>query len=193
MHNTRFPAVIGLGCLALFGCALRDGSEPDGSTTQDQTESTEQAIQTFHWTVFDNPYGDGTPNPAAGVRGVARGYVSTNPNVVSGLKAWTVTGIDVFGLPPNRTFGAHAHVATCDNGQGGGHYQNEPGVVDPVASEIWLDFTTDSRGWGNVKVLSPFGVRPGGVQSFVIHTNPTDANGKAGAKLACANLNLTGP
>jgi Cu-Zn family superoxide dismutase len=193
MHTTALPSILAVSCLCamISGCALRNGDS--GSTTDEQTASTDEAIMTFQFTVYDNPYGDGSPNPAAGIKGVVRGYVATNATAVSGLKAWTVTGMDVFGLPPNRTFGAHAHVSACDVGQGGGHYQNEPGVVDPVASEIWLDFTTDAKGWGRVKVLSPFAVRPGGVQSFVVHTNPTDANGKAGAKLACADLNLTGP
>jgi Cu-Zn family superoxide dismutase len=99
--------------------------------------------------------------------------------------------MEVYRVPPNRTFGAHAHALKCDDTQGGGHYENIPGNIDPVNSEIWLDFTTDARGHGRVKVLSPFAVKAGGVQSFVIHTNPTDpATGKAGAKLACADLTI---
>ena len=147
---------------------------------------TDQAVHTFRFTVFPDPYANGTPNPAENIRGVANGYVSKNPDAKSGLAEWTVAG-----LPPDRTFGAHAHALACDNTLGGGHYQHVPGSIDPVTSEIWLDFTTDDRGRAQIKVLSPFGVRDGGVQSVVIHTDPTDrATAKAGAKLACANLAL---
>lgn len=182
-------AFAALAFLTASGCALRPGDD----TTAEPTASTEAAILAFKWVVFDNPYGDGTPNPAANIRGEAHGNVATNPTAVSGLKGWTVTGMTVANLPPNRTFGAHAHALTCDNNQGGGHYENVAGSIDPTNSEIWLDFTTDARGHGEVHVLSPFAVRPGGVQSIVVHTNPTDpATGKAGAKLACANLALAG-
>jgi hypothetical protein len=179
--------VSGMIALATLGCAAESGDKPD----VEEVGSTDQAVKTFRFTVFPDPYANGTANPADKLRGIANGYIAKNPGAVSGLAEWTVTGLQLAGLPANRTFGAHAHALTCEDNKGGGHYQHVAGSIDPLTSEIWLDFTTDDRGRAQIKVLSPFGVRDGGVQSLVIHSDPTDrATAKAGAKLACANLAL---
>jgi len=180
--------VCGIVLSSLAGCAADEetGNEEDEAVA----ETSEDAVRTFRFTVYAQA--NGAANPAEKIRGLARGYTSTNPTAVSGLNEWTVTSLDLRGLPPNTTLGAHAHVLKCDDPtQGGGHYQHVAGNIDPVTSEIWLDVKTNAQGAGSVQVLSPFKVRAGGVQSIVIHAQATDpATAKAGAKLACANLAL---
>jgi hypothetical protein len=174
-------------CAALLFSTIVVGCAATSNDAGEEEATTEQAVRSVRWTVF--PMADRTQNPAEKIRGSVSGHVSTNAEAVSGLRAWTVSAIDVRNLPPNRTFGAHAHALPCDNTQGGGHYAQVAGSIDPVTSEIWLDFKTDENGEASIKVISPFAVRPGGVQSIVVHANPTDpATAKAGPKLACANL-----
>jgi hypothetical protein len=181
--QTKIACVLGVMLsIASMGCAASDegAEEPVGDTAQE--------VHAIRFVIF--PQADRLPNPAANVRGFVTGYVGHNEQGISGLTGWTVTSMNLHGLPSNQTFGAHAHVLPCEDTQGGGHYQNIPGSTDPRTSEIWLDVHTNAYGEGQVGVVSPFAVRPGGVRSIVIHANATDANGKAGAKLACANLPL---
>jgi Cu/Zn superoxide dismutase len=129
------------------------------------------------WTAFTTT----TPNPAQTIRGYAS-FVSWE------AKSSSVVGLEVAGLPPRATFGAHLHAATCADSQGGGHYQHSPGVVS-AESEVWLDFTTDGAGYASRGVLKKVALRPEQARSIVVHAQSTDpATGKAGPKLACIDL-----
>jgi Cu-Zn family superoxide dismutase len=130
-------------------------------------------------TVYADPYGDGTPNPADG------GSATVLSFTTAGVK--TIVTLRVRGLAPDREFGAHAHVLGCTDTQGGGHYQNVPGTAND-ANEIWLDFTTNSSGTGVAHTQVDWAFRADGANSVVIHDHATDPAGTAGPKLACLDV-----
>ncbi len=106
------------------------------------------------------------------------------------------------GLLPNHEYGAHAHQKACGAlaTDAGAHFQH---VIDPVQpsvdpayanprNEIWLDFTTDTRGngWARSTVRWQFDSRRAG--SVVIHdhhtaTDPGSA-GTAGPRYGCLTV-----
>ena len=94
-----------------------------------------------------------------------------------------------------RTFGAHLHVGPCvadDGAAAGPHYNADviagrmPPHVDR-STEVWLDFTVTPGGAGAATAVVPFRPQPGD-RSIVIHQEPTDHHGAAGARLACVPL-----
>jgi Cu-Zn family superoxide dismutase len=113
----------------------------------------------------------------------ARLHTVTLPD---GGSRWT---LHVTGLAPNRTYGAHAHVAACSS-EGGGHY----GIAGPVSpeTEVWLDFRTNDAGNARARAEQSWQFEPGsGPKSVIIHTDPTHpSTGAAGAKLACLDLDF---
>lgn len=96
----------------------------------------------------------------------------------------------VRGLPANRPFGAHVHVAPCgsDPLASGGHYQH--GSAATLAGrEVWLDVTTNADGEGVAKAHIPWLIAAGTAGSVVIHANPTNTTtGAAGARLVCTTV-----
>jgi len=114
----------------------------------------------------------------------------------------TIVALEVRGLLPNHEYGAHAHQKACGPlaTDAGAHFQH---VIDPVQpsvdplyanprNEIWLDFTTDTRGngWARSAVRWQFDSRRAG--SVVIHdhhtaTDPGSA-GTAGPRYGCLTV-----
>jgi Cu-Zn family superoxide dismutase len=113
------------------------------------------------------------------------------------------------GLAANYEFGAHAHAKACGplGGDAGSHYQftMEPATVPPTPStnpayanpvnEVWLDFTTDSKGRGWAMAVQDWQPhadrRPGSVVLHIEHTHDGSdggAAGTAGARLACVTV-----
>ncbi|MFI7597929.1 superoxide dismutase [Actinoplanes sp. NPDC049681] len=109
----------------------------------------------------------------------------------------------VTGMVPRRAYGAHLHTMSCTSvpDDAGPHYQHQADPskpsVDPAyanpRNEVWLDFTTDSKGAATVAseqawVFDP--VRP--PRSLVVHSQltRTDAGsaGTAGPRVACLTL-----
>jgi superoxide dismutase, Cu-Zn family len=118
-------------------------------------------------------------------------------------KATEVT-MQVTGLQPDRSYGAHLHKWSCGAkpADAGSHYQNvadphqpstDPRFANP-ANEVWLDFMTDAQGSARSKASVPFVFRAGasGPHSLVIHAMTTmhtaGKAGTAGARLACVDL-----
>ena len=139
--------------------------------------------------MFADPYGNGAPNPAAGVTGKVLAVKTGSGK--------THVMLHVQGIAPRRTFGAHAHILPCAEMKGGGHYQNVPApaptpATDPqyanADNEIWLDFTTNPDGVGHAKATVQWQIRPGGARSVVIHDHATGTGGVAGARLACIDV-----
>ena len=145
-------------------------------------------------TLYSNPYGDGTPNPIS-------------PGATAKVKAQrtkdggTIVTLKVKGLPPNREFGAHAHVLACNDNKAGGHYQNVPAPPGGNSSayanpenEVWLDFTTNEHGHGKARAEVEWTFRIDGANAVIIHdhhTTDTDPGaGTAGAKLACLDVDF---
>ncbi len=124
----------------------------------------------------------------------------------------TVVVLRVRGLVPNREYGSHAHTNACGatGAVAGPHFQQVPQIPAPSAgppvvpidpayanadNEIWLDFTTDSkgRGWAiAVQDWQPSDRRPASVVIHLEHTHdgtdPTLPAGTAGARLACLSV-----
>ena len=140
------------------------------------------------WTVFADPFTNGSANPAAAIAGSARATALDNGGMHLEL--------DVSGLPPSRTFGAHLHKLTCeDMMKAGPHYQHtpSPGAANDPAyanalNEAWLDFTTDAQGAAVGKTDVAWVPRAGEAKAIIVHANPTAPGGAAGARLACLSL-----
>ncbi|WP_158847721.1 superoxide dismutase [Saccharothrix deserti] len=110
--------------------------------------------------------------------------------------------LSVHGLVPNRTYGAHAHQRPCGTAaaDSGAHHQhvvdpNQPSVDPAYANpnnEIWLDFTTDHRGWAVVKTAVPWRFADRRAGSVVVHAQKTSTEagkaGTAGPRVACATV-----
>ena len=134
------------------------------------------------------------------------------PGSAARVDAWylpsghTVVILRVRGLVPGREYGAHAHSAACGStgALAGPHFQYSPDPVTPSTSpayanadnEIWLDFTTDSKGRGWAIAVQDWQPsadrRPASVVIHLEHTHdgsdPTLPAGTAGARLACLNV-----
>jgi len=134
-------------------------------------------------TVYDDPYGNGAPNPTAG--GTARVHAVANS---SGQAGKTIVTLHVSGLAPGREFGSHVHILACGDNKAGGHYRNDPAGPATPDNEVWLDFTTDEGGSGNAQAVVDWTIRPGGAKAVVIHDHKTEVGGAAGAKLACLDV-----
>lgn len=133
----------------------------------------------------------------AGVPVGARASVEVEPEG-SGTKV----ELEVHGLQPNRTYGAHIHVKQCgQTGDAAGpHYQNEKDPVSPSTdpayannrNEVWLDFTTDAQGEGESSSTVAWQFRADEGRALVIHAQSTATHaghaGTAGARLACLTL-----
>ncbi|QES50411.1 superoxide dismutase [Streptomyces venezuelae] len=122
-----------------------------------------------------------------------------------GADGGTVVRLRVWGLAPNRAYGAHAHKSSCgatDPTAAGGHFQHEQDPVQPSTdpayanahNEIWLDFTTDEHGNATARAVVdwrfPDDRRAG---SVIIHdhhtkTGPTGQAGTAGARHGCLTV-----
>jgi Cu/Zn superoxide dismutase len=95
----------------------------------------------------------------------------------------------VSGLDPaaaGTTYGAHVHVGPCvaGNGAAAGPHFNTGGPPSP-STEVWLDFTVLPGGFGYATTSVPFVVPSGAAQSVVVHAQPTQPGGAAGARIAC--------
>ncbi len=101
-----------------------------------------------------------------------------------------LSGVGSAGV--GRTYGAHLHTGPCVTGNGaaaGPHYNQSSidGVVPPVVNadtEVWLDVTIRPGGHAVAVASVPFIPKPGN-RSIVLHAQPTDDHGTAGARLAC--------
>ena len=124
-------------------------------------------------------------------QGVARGATVTVEAFYPGDGTSAVT-LELRGLQPFRTYGAHAHVGACTEAPGGaGGHWHFPDAGGPLEErEIWLDVTTDEQGYAKAVALRghdiPAGDRP---MSVVLHALPTDqSTGAAGGRLACVSV-----
>lgn len=138
--------------------------------------------------------------------GVDAGAAATL-DVVLDTSGRTHVTLAVAGLDPEREYGAHVHVGTCDPASpeaAGPHLQRVPNPepeknpTDPIYAnphnEIWLDVTTDARGAGEVTSTLEWQLSPQRVPaSVIIHehaTWPYPRSGWAGAPLACLAVTL---
>ncbi|MEU6439834.1 superoxide dismutase family protein [Streptomyces sp. NPDC047046] len=111
--------------------------------------------------------------------------------------AGTRVTLRVTGLKAGHHYGAHVHTGVCgaDPAAAGGHYQHRadprrpstgPAYANP-RNEVWLDFTADALGDGTATATHPWGFRPGGARSIVLH----EAAG-ASERAACVSVPFGG-
>ncbi|NYI03285.1 superoxide dismutase family protein [Allostreptomyces psammosilenae] len=114
----------------------------------------------------------------------------------------THVSLRISGLLPDRDYGAHVHTSPCgaDPADAGPHYQHVPDPVQPStdpayansANEVWLDFTTNHHGHGQVDTHVHWTPREGEARSIVLHDHHTSLTpgeaGTAGDRLACVNV-----
>lgn len=153
----------------------------------DEPAGKELAKSTGEFVLFDDPFMNGQPNPATGIKGSAEAREVTG----KGMRLQ----LSVSGLPKARAFGAHLHKLACADMKAGGHYQHmqSPGMAnDPMyanaMNEIWLDFTTDDKGAASVSAEVAWVPRASEAKSIVVHDMKTVTGGTAGAKLACLSI-----
>ena len=93
----------------------------------------------------------------------------------------TIVSIQLEGLDPNTTYGAHVHAAACAESSANGHYKFDPAGSAAPPNEIWPGpFTTNAAGVGNGSTIAAGTAGPTAV-SVVVHA-------PGGAKIACADL-----
>ncbi|WP_243085910.1 superoxide dismutase family protein [Streptomyces sp. 891-h] len=117
----------------------------------------------------------------------------------------TSVRLQVRGLVPDRTYGAHVHTHPCGAkpDDSGPHYQHRKDPKQPSTdpryanpdNEVWLDFTTDSRGRGDAVSRHHWTFREGEARSVVLHEKGTSSEaghaGQAGARVACFSVPLS--
>jgi Cu-Zn family superoxide dismutase len=126
----------------------------------------------------------------------AGAQVATDAKTDGGRTTVTLT---VTGLLPNTKYGSHVHTKPCGAkpADSGPHYQDKKDPVTPSVdpnyanadNEIWLDFTTDDKGWATSSATVGWEFRKGEANSVVVHASHTSTEhgkaGTAGDRLAC--------
>jgi Cu-Zn family superoxide dismutase len=126
----------------------------------------------------------------------AGAQVAASASVDGGRTTVTLT---VTGLQPNTKYGSHVHTKPCGAkpADSGPHYQDKKDPVTPSVdpayanadNEIWLDFTTDDKGWSTSSATVGWEFRKGEANSVVVHAAHTSTEhgkaGTAGDRLAC--------
>jgi Cu-Zn family superoxide dismutase len=156
------------------------------------------------------PAAGATPVRSSAVLGVTAGSYVYAEALPAGARATvqsvttgsgkTIITLHVYGLAPNREYGAHAHRLACGASplDAGGHFQHEiGGSTDPAYAnpnnEIWLDVTTDADGDGASQAIQDWTFAPDyRPHSVVLHDHHTETDtgvaGTAGPRLACLTV-----
>jgi Cu-Zn family superoxide dismutase len=203
---------------ALAGCADTGGFTPAGVTAQPPPPGTP-----FMITGAASP--SATPGPSGGAplhqnttsgtflpppdgtRAITYDPAVVPPGATAEVTIDTTTEgvrvrLNVTGMLPKRSYGAHLHTGTCTSvpADAGPHYQHDLAPPNPSAdpvyanpqNEVWLDFTADLRGTATVASAQDWTfdpVRP--PRSLVIHAERTRTGkdaGTAGPRVACLTL-----
>jgi Cu-Zn family superoxide dismutase len=179
MRIWAFAILMAGGCV---GPAL-DGGDPTSGASDDLTTVTRG---TGPWTVFDDPFGDTTPNPDAMIQ---PGNIIVNRFMRAKTMSVTMT---LKGIGAGLLGAAHGHLNACADNKGGGHYQDQVGGPHDANNELWFSWEADANGAATAKAYVKWLPRPGELKSIVIHDVDDDGMGNpvAGAKLVCMDLAL---
>jgi hypothetical protein len=107
-----------------------------------------------------------------------------------------VTGIDIDGLEPGRTFGGHLHVGPCDTATNFGHYRHDPTLegadLTTPPNELWFNFTPDADGMAYDVQTAPWVPvdENGDGMSIVVHLGTAEQPTVDSPKQACFPLNV---
>lgn len=129
-------------------------------------------------------YASGIGNPFADASAVVHVVHTGNGRTHVTLH---VRGVDA---QPGRIFGAHVHQLPCgtSGAQAGPHYAHEGATGSLEQREVWLDFAINAAGAGDAEAKRPWPLDESSPRSVIIHAQPTDGAGAAGARLACIDL-----
>ena len=129
-------------------------------------------------------YAGGVGNPFAAASAVVHVVRTGNDRTHVTLH---VSGVDA---EPGRTFGAHVHQFPCGTSasQAGPHYAHEGATGSLEQREVWLDFAINAAGAGHAEATRPWALDESSPRSVIIHADPTNETGGAGARLACIGL-----
>lgn len=182
-RTRRTAAVIALGATALVAFIPVAAAAPAEAANHGLGTSRPAVRQ------FSGPLRDLQPSTSDPLDGAA-GRVLMAEGRGSTTFVLLLSGVGSTGV--GRTYGAHLHTGPCVAGNGaaaGPHYNQSmiDGVVPPVVSdrtEVWLDVTIRPGGTAVAVAKVPFVPTPGD-RAIVIHAEPTDDHGTAGARLAC--------
>ncbi len=160
---------------AIGACDVPPQDEESGAEGQAglETEALAEVGVGGSFTIFD-----ATLRKAGGVQGQVESSAFGNT---------TTSSIWLVKAPPNKNWGAIAHVDACRKNQGGARYRHDANAGSSASNEIWLDVRTDARGRGNGQSTVNFVVRPRGARSLVLYQNPA-ASGNVGARIACLDF-----
>ncbi|WP_199514594.1 superoxide dismutase family protein [Nucisporomicrobium flavum] len=203
---------------ALAGCADTGGYTPAGVTAQPPPPGTPFLVTGGGSpAVSPGPSGgaplsqnttSGTflPSPQ-GTRAITYDPAVVPPGATAEVTIDTTTQslrvrLQVTGMVPRRSYGAHLHTASCTSvpDDAGPHYQHDIAPskpsTDPVyanpQNEVWLDFTADLRGAATVTSVQDWTIDPvRPPHSLVIHAERTRTGkdaGTAGPRVACLTL-----
>jgi superoxide dismutase, Cu-Zn family len=183
VKRSILTAGLAAGCTAAL--ALPGSPAVAGASSVD---SGRQALTSYNATYVP-------PGATAKVRAVYNGSGST------------VVTLHVWGLAPNRAYGAHAHRFACSPTNplaAGGHFQYRVDPVQPSTdpayanprNEVWLDLTTDADGNGSAQTVvrwqppNASGARPASVILHDHHTatGPAGSAGAAGPRYGCLTV-----
>ena len=107
--------------------------------------------------------------------------ISGRAQMVRTADGRTIVSIQLEGLDPNTTYGAHVHAAACAANSADGHYRFDPAGAAAPPNEIWPGpFTTNDAGVGNGNTIAEGTAGPTAVSVVV--------PAPGGAKIACADL-----
>jgi Cu-Zn family superoxide dismutase len=193
MSKRHAPTVTLLAVVLTAGCASETGPTPATSPSGFGAHGTFARYSSGATAITYDP-------ALVPVGGTATVTVST-------IGSTTQVKLTVTHLKPRRTYGAHLHVNPCGptGSAAGPHYQHQP---EPAASasrstmnpqyanpknEVWLDFTTDTKGDATSAATQPWTIDPHRrPRSLVVHTEATKTMsghaGDAGARVACVTL-----
>jgi Cu-Zn family superoxide dismutase len=209
MRTPRF-LIVPAAVAALAGCAGTSSSGPGAAPAPSRTLFGALAAS-------GSPQGTTTGTFVPWANDLPPSAVTYDPSLVpSGATARLEIGghgpgvtvkLQVTGMIPRRSYGAHLHTSPCTvvPAQAGPHYQHvhdpkagpskpsaDPGYANP-ANEVWLDFTTDTLGTASAQAVERWTFdQDHPPRSLIVHSDVTRTGkgvaGMAGARVACLTL-----
>jgi len=99
----------------------------------------------------------------------------------------TKVKIHITGLDPGEEYVSHVHLQSCDDGNAGGHFKQNPAGAGEPPNEIWPGngkFSPSGGGIANQQATVGYFAGPMAI-SVVVHLV---VGGQPSAKIACADL-----
>lgn len=201
MRRSAGLVVVTAALLAAAGCS--SGTDSSRSAPESPASG---AMEAARPTVAEGTFGPYSPSNTAITYDQKQVPAGASARLTIAEVADTTTvSLDVRGMLPDRTYGAHLHAKPCGatGTAAGPHYQHRtdpaasasPPSVDPAyanpRNEVWLDVMTDSQGVGMSRSEQQwlFTTKP---KSLVIHAKKTETApgraGTAGDRVACLTV-----